>query len=158
MIHVPDFRDCVVAPTLRYLGLHSLAAEQLVLGTAVHESGLRYLRQLGGGPALGLFQMEPATHRDIWRNYLAFKPVLAGRVLKMRALWATTERQLTNNAAYACAMCRLHYYRRREPLPKTGDAQALGWYWKRYYNTESGAGTATQFVTVFDEYVKPLYN
>src|SRR5258708_26545125 len=36
--------------------------------------------QLGGGPAVGLFQMEPTTHDDCWTNFLNFRPVLAGKV------------------------------------------------------------------------------
>lgn len=158
MVDVLDFRDCTVRPTLLYLKMHSLAAEQLVLGTAMHESRLRFLRQIGGGPALGLFQMEPDTHKDIWINYLAFRPVLAARVLKMRALWASTESQLTNNSAYACAMCRLRYRRVREPLPFANDPEGIAQYWKRHYNTRLGDGKVSDFALAFEQYVKPLYN
>ena len=43
----------VIRPTLKYLEWDGRAAEQLVLGTAITESRLRYIKQLGGGPALG---------------------------------------------------------------------------------------------------------
>lgn len=52
----------VVRPVLRVMSAWSQPAEDLVMGTAAQESRLTYLRQLGGGPALGLWQMEPATH------------------------------------------------------------------------------------------------
>jgi len=158
MINVRDFRDCVVAPALSHLKLYSLAAEQLVLATAVHESHLTYLRQIGGGPARGLFQMEPATHRDIWTRYLAYRPALAARTLMMRALWASTESQLVNNSAYACALCRIHYRRVRAPLPPAGDAAAIAAYWKQHYNTPRGAGSAALFIGSYQQFVAPLYN
>lgn len=157
MIHPADFRDLVVAPTLRYLHLHSLAAEQLVLATAVHESGLRYLRQIGGGPALGFFQMEPATHRDIWNTYLDRKIDLTEKIAALSARIPPGAAQMATNAMYACAMCRIHYWRVPAPLPEPGDAQAMGRYWKRYYNTERGRGTVAAFVTSFEDHVRPLY-
>ena len=53
---VRQFAHAIVRPTLYALDLHSPAAERLMLGTAAHESdGLRYIRQLGGGPALSFF-------------------------------------------------------------------------------------------------------
>ena len=52
--------------------LVSQEAENLLMGTAAQESALgEYIRQLGNGPALGIFQMEPETFDDIVRNYLA---------------------------------------------------------------------------------------
>ena len=67
----------VVRPTLKKLGLYSLAAERLIVGTIYQESHAKYLKQLGNGPALGVIQMEPATYGDIWDNYLAYKRTLA---------------------------------------------------------------------------------
>jgi len=73
MTQATDFRRDVIAPVLQKSGLDSEAAEELLLGTAVQESlNFKYRRQMGGGPARGYFQMEPATHDDIWDNYLQF--------------------------------------------------------------------------------------
>ena len=157
MLHIHDYLTCVVKPTLKYLNMHSVAAEQLVLGTAVQESGLRYLLQIGG-PALGFFQMEPATHDDLWENYLAFRGDLKVKVEFLLSRYpARRLDQLTLNHMYACAMCRLHYLRRPEALPREGDAEDMARYWKKYYNTELGAGTEPMFTLVFKEYVLPLY-
>lgn len=42
------------------IGGYSEEAENLLMGTAAQESALgEYIRQLGNGPALGIFQMEP---------------------------------------------------------------------------------------------------
>ena len=42
--------DRVIAPALEKIGLWSRSAEELVLGTAIIESGLTYLKQHGDGP------------------------------------------------------------------------------------------------------------
>ena len=61
MIDHAQFREHVVRYALKCTGTWSHAAENLVVGTALAESGLKFLRQKGGGPALGLFQIEPST-------------------------------------------------------------------------------------------------
>ena len=80
MLNIQQFRANIVRPTLEAIGAHSRAAEDLVLGTALQESNLHYLRQLNEGPARGVYQMEPATYDDIWENYLAFRAELSTRV------------------------------------------------------------------------------
>jgi len=54
-----QFIDLIIEPTLEELGMFSAAASELVLGTAIQESRLTYIKQLGTGPALGVCQMEP---------------------------------------------------------------------------------------------------
>ena len=103
----------VIQPILQYVGAYSLAAERLVLGTAVQESRLLYIKQLGNGPALGLFQMEPATHDDIWQNYLRYNGALAKSVHSLAGARYINRNpdanELIGNINYACAMCRCHY-------------------------------------------------
>ncbi|MFT9424981.1 MAG: hypothetical protein ABF570_07600, partial [Acetobacter syzygii] len=72
-LDLAQFKALLVRPVLAQIGLAGAAAVPLVTGTALVESGLVWLRQNGGGPALGLWQMEPATHDDCWRNFLAFR-------------------------------------------------------------------------------------
>ncbi|MEE9541175.1 MAG: hypothetical protein V3V85_06750, partial [Candidatus Thorarchaeota archaeon] len=48
------------------------AAVNLLLGTVYQEStinGITHLKQVGG-PALGIYQIEPDTEHDTWENYL----------------------------------------------------------------------------------------
>ena len=149
-----DFAVDVLSPVLQQLGLDQYrvqAATELLLGTALQESALIYRRQLGGGPALGLFQMEPATHDDIWANFLHYHPALAQSVeaLTTNPPAAAT---LETNDKYAAAMCRVHYLRMGQivgqtPLPEAGDIPAIAAYWKRFYNTPLGAGSVAQFIT-----------
>jgi hypothetical protein len=39
---------------------------------AAQESQLEYTRQIGGGPALGYFQMKPETHDGCWTNTINY--------------------------------------------------------------------------------------
>lgn len=151
-----DLRQCrlhLVRPVLTRLGAHSRAAENLVIGTAVQESRLRFLRQLQDGPARGIFQMEPDTHDDIWENYLAFRPELRERVESFLAASQDKVEQLIWNFAYATAMCRVHYLRVPYPLPDADDIEGLAAYWKRHYNTELGRGTAEEFARHYEAHV-----
>jgi hypothetical protein len=113
-----------------------------VLGTALVESKAEYLQQIQG-PALGLWQMEPATHDDIWANYLKYQHSLGILVTQLTTGAALTEGalELVGNLYYGAAMCRVHYRRVAEALPHERDAPGMASYWKRFYNTAKGAGT-----------------
>jgi len=136
------------------MGLWSEAAENLLVGTAVQESGLTSLRQYGSGPALGLYQMEPATHDDIYTNYLRFHPKLLSKVRRLMGSEPPELDQLATNLAYATAMARIHYLRVSEPLPDATDLRGLALYWKHYYNTALGAGEVEQFVSNYERIEK----
>ena len=132
---------------------YSLHAENLVLGTAAQESAYgKYAVQIGGGPARGKFQMEEATHNDIWKNFLKYKPRLAKLVLSISGLTEPDFNALEKNDIYACAMCRVHYFRVKEPIPTTLNGYA--YYWKQYYNTHEGKGTISEFINNYLKYVK----
>lgn len=154
MLNVSQFRKYVVAPTLRVLKLHSLAAENLLIGTALVESNLTYLHQLGTGPALGLFQMEPNTHHDIWENFLKFKGELSHRVALLMVGGLSDEEQLTGNTYYAAAMCRVHYLRDPQPLPDARDYVGLAKLHKRCYNTALGATKLSESTPIFQRVVE----
>jgi len=154
MLDIKQYTAEIVIPTLEHLALYSKAAENLIVGTAVQESHLTYLRQVGGGPALGVCQMEPATHDDIWENYLSYRSELKNRVDRLLAPYKPKVEQLVGNMPYAVAMTRVHYMRVPHALPSADDAEALGQYWKAHYNTEQGAGTVAEFVLNYRKYVR----
>lgn len=151
MMDAKHLTTLVVRPTLKQLGLHSRAAEQLIVGTIYQESHAKYLKQLGNGPALGFIQMEPATYKDIWDNYLAYKRKLANQITELSSMASLDDdmrpdvTQLITNLAFAVAMCRVHYLRKKPALPKAGDIDGLAQYWKDHYNTHLGAGTVDEF-------------
>jgi hypothetical protein len=141
-----DLRKLVIAPALAVIGLGGDAAEELLLGTALQESGLRQLTQENGGPALGLWQMEPATHTDIWKNFLGTRFQLAVLVRKLECPGIEPLFQLEGNLYYASAMARLVYRRVEEALPKAGDIEAQAAFYKAHYNTAGGAATAGDYI------------
>lgn len=151
MLNILQFRLNVVRPVLEAIGSHSAAAENLVIGTALQESNLHYLRQLADGPARGLYQMEPATHDDIWENYLTYRGELAGRVSAFLVPERDRIDQLVWNLAYATALCRVHYRRVPEPLPDATDIGGMAAYWKQHYNTPLGKGTVEEFAEKYEK-------
>lgn len=151
MLDPKQFREYVVRPTLQYLGLWSEAAENLVVGTAIQESGLRYVDQTypGPGPAYGVYQMEKATYNSHLQWLRKERPDLAGRIEALAGVWPPGVQQLTTNLAYGAAMCRVHYLRVKDPLPAANDIPGLAQYWKDYYNTHLGKGKPSQFVKAY---------
>jgi hypothetical protein len=157
------FVDEVITPALAALGLDGYlqAATELLLGTAMQESGLVFRKQLGGGPARGLFQMEPATHDDIWANFLKFRAALAAKIRQFLAGREVDAEELIDNDRYAAAMARIQYYRMgqivgKDPVPDATDIAGMADYWKTYYNTAGGAGAPAQFVANWEAHHGPI--
>lgn len=142
MFDPQQFRGLVIE-VLKELGLeipYSDVAVELLMLTAAHESLMgTYLRQVKG-PACGVFQMEPATERDIYENFFKYQHNIRHLVegFKMKQPGEVTD--LESNLAYQIAMARVHYYRVPAPLPKSPDPVKLAEYWKKYYNTHKGKG------------------
>ena len=153
MIDIDHFRLHVVRATLTYLRMWSAAAEALLVGTAVQESGLKYLRQFDAGPARGVYQIEPATHDDIVKRYLKRKAALANTVDALLAPEPKPIDQLATNLAYATAIARVKYWMDPEPLPEADDIARLAAYWRRVYNTPGGRGEASEFAANYRRYV-----
>jgi hypothetical protein len=140
----------VVRPTLARLGLNDgPVALNLLLGIAAQESGGGYLAQFPVGPALGLWQIEPETHQDVLRNYVAFRKPLEAILDGFAAATPPRDMQLASNLAYACAIARLICYRAPAPLPASSNPALLGAFWKQHYNTAGGAGEVDEFVRNF---------
>jgi hypothetical protein len=162
-MNVQQFDRFILRPVLAALAPEipdSEAARQLLLGTAAHESGgFRYIDQVTAaglandqdGPAYGLFQMEAATHDDLWANFLRFKPHHGVKVGMFRAPEPDPVRQMRCNAAYAVAVARAQYYRAKPPLPAAGDLPALAAYWKQHWNTPLGKGTPEQWLSHYPQ-------
>lgn len=132
------------------------AARRLLLGTAAHESGgFNFIDQvtstgLAGdidGPAYGVFQMERATHDDLWASFLRYRPEIAAVVRQFLAPEPSPIKQCRSNLCYAVAVARAQFYRAKPPLPAADDMPALAAYWKAHWNTHLGAGTPEQWLS-----------
>jgi len=142
----------LITETLKETGLYSDNARDLIMGTFAQESNFKYTRQIGGGPALGYGQMEPATFNDIVVNFLRHKPELMGKVMKASGVVTMEPEMLVDNKKLMICMTRIHYLRVKEALPSNKDVWAMGEYWKQYYNTPLGRGTVKEFVENYKKY------
>lgn len=123
----------------------------LLLGTMAVESDFgRYVKQIGGGPALGVFQCEPATRRDIDEHYLKYKPELRQQ-LKDYIEVDDIEFMLSFDIQVVYAY--LHYERYGAFDEINCDIMSYALVWKRYYNTRLGKGTIQGFIGKYWEYV-----
>lgn len=146
MIAIHHFRELIVRPALDKLQLYSIDREELLVITCAQESlGGTYLMQndaLGypKGPALGIYQMEPVTYRDLFANYLWYNTYLWVRLMGVIGSpinYTPPPSLLYVNSHFATAVACLQYYRFKEPVPPTLQGQIT--YYKRYWNTAEGA-------------------
>ena len=158
MVDPSQFRSLVVVDTLIKMGMWSQASENLLVGTALVESNLTYIKQLGGGPAVGFFQMEPNTAIDIANRYMTHREQLGDRFARAVNVISSTSidwgnvnghdlvTKLICDMRFACAMARLRYWMVSAPLPDADDIEGLAQYWKDHYNTAQGAGKVSDFI------------
>jgi hypothetical protein len=157
---VSQFKDLIVVPTLKYLDpeipFSDAAVNLLLLTWATESQGGKYIKQLGGGPALSVFQMERDTHDDHWKNWLRYKPDLWTKVDKLtlrHQFLLDRFDELAGNLYYATAMARVHYYRSSYKLPDADDEIGLAMMWKGVYNTHLGAGVPSKAINDYRKYV-----
>ena len=141
-----QFRD-LIRRSLERRGLHSRAAENLLLGTAAQESAFGTYLMQRGGPAIGVFQMEPNTFDGLRGRFIPTFPELVTR---------DKAGMMESDLDFAAFMCRLRYKVDSMPLPDAANVKALAEYWKRVYNTRAGAGTVAQFLSNYARYVKEV--
>lgn len=156
-----QLHDHIIKPTLKYMGgnYDSKNARMLLLATAAIESHCgHYIKQVNG-PALGVWQMEPATHEDIIENCDAIKKPKDGRgcvlLHRVRQLEVSPCNNILNDLIvspmYACAMARLKYSMDAEALPSYDEPYEIYRYYKRVYNTHLGASTWEKFKSAWDK-------
>lgn len=147
-----EFLETTLIPTLIEMGMHSPAAEKLLLMTACHESeGFRYRRQIRG-PALSYFQIEPATLADLYASYLDYRSAKRATLDKHLPDGMTPLYALEHDDAYAVACARMIYARVSAPLPDVDDEDGLAVYWKQHYNTLLGRGTEEKYLDDWNRY------
>ena len=152
-----QLHELVVRPALAALPaeLATPAAEQLILGTAAVESNFTWLRQLPHGPALGLWQMEPLTFRDIRDRVLQGRPLIARAFSQTAVALRPEPDELCWNLRLAALCCRIRYLMSPRPLPPAGDVFALATEWKTTYNTHMGAGKPADFERAWANLIAP---
>lgn len=133
--------------TTRHL-FWSPEVEELLIMIAAHESKLgRYLKQIGGGPAKGIWQIEVETLQDNYKNFLDFKPAIAKQFEEITGCSGADIEQLTYNPLYCCLHARLKLYRSPGNIPS--DVTLMADYAKQYYNSPSGAATVNDYLNAY---------
>lgn len=111
-VDAEHLKERVIQPTLKYLGAWTPAHEQFLLSAVIDAPELGLFSPRNDG--LGIFQITPRQHRDIWDNYLAFNPDLASRVrglASQRAFLSDPDSELQTNLSYCTAIAWLLYDR-----------------------------------------------
>lgn len=121
--------------------------------TAAHESGLgHYTRQIKG-PALGLYQMEPATMIGAYKNWISYRPDVARKIIETSGVNGRDRGQLQFNPIYSTIMARIKYRRAPGALPPASDTWALAEYAKDHYNTLLGKATPEKYYDAYRRFV-----
>lgn len=157
-----ELMNHVIQPALeRFSGFDSALA-QLLIGTAAQESQLGNWLKQEQGPALGIWQMEPFTHDDIHKTFLAFRPELRKKLYlasDMKNYGAQTPPAylLCTNLIYSCLMARIRYMRVRARIPPFNDITAQANYWKANYNTKAGKGDVSGYLLNYERFLRKYY-
>lgn len=154
MIKPDHLRKYVIEPALLRLGSRykSDDAIELLLMIAAHESKLGYyLHQEGGGPAVGIYQMEPATFHDILINYVKYNRLLESQLGKFYEF--PNPAYMAFDLSFATAMARIHLFRVPSSLPDRRDIRGMAEYAKAHWNTELGAATVEDYENAYRELV-----
>lgn len=144
-----DFKSLVVDPTLDFIGLGGGSSSVLLLGVAIIESKLMYLKQ-HPGPALGVYQIEPATHHLV-QVWLDKKVDLKWAITKWSGMAALPESHdpLVYNLRYATCIARCLFASVSKALPAEDDAENLAWYHKNFYN-RGGKTDVDESIKIFE--------
>ena len=129
--HANELRNHVIKPALEYLGADSKDAEALLLSFA-----LLAARYRSDDDRLGIYQISPLQHRQIWDDYLAFHPDLASEIRALasqRWFLENPERELITNLAYATAIAWMLFSISGQTLPEAGDVNAQVQVWLRIF-------------------------
>jgi hypothetical protein len=136
MLNIRQFREELLRPSLDEIQHYSEAAEELLVMTCAAETlGGTFIQQVGG-PALGIYQMEPLTYEDIWSKYLSNNTSIVYMMLnKLNMPLKPSPVVMKFNLKYATYMARIYYLRFKEPLPAHDDVMGLATYYYKYWAT-----------------------
>ncbi len=144
----------LIQNTLKPLVLYSVDAEELLMATCAQESLLGTFRHQVNGPALGIYQMDPADFYDIWQSFLAYRTALKDELSALATTSPARPIELQENDRFATAMARVHYLRCPRPIPACTDLNGLWMYYKVNWNSVEGAATQDQFYRNYHALVK----
>ena len=144
--------EVIVDLTLQKMDMKSQDAIAMIMRTGMAETGFRHLKQMGSGPALGFFQVEPKTIMDTMDNYVKYRPKIGDCLSELGFDKRDVSYRVMSNIALQVAFCRLKYRRDKFAIPPANEIEEQAKYWKRVYNTRLGKGTVEHFLEANKDY------
>ena len=122
----------------------SSAAIALLSMIAAHESGgFTYNKQIQG-PALSIYQIEPATYDDVCA-YAMEKDYLKGEL-------PNPPERLIFDLDFATCIARIFFLRFKERIPSRDNIEGLANYAKKYWNTDKGKARPEYYSRAYLKY------
>lgn len=154
MFDINQFRENILTPALEAIQFRDPNFRELLVFTcAVESAGGTYVKQIKG-PALGIFQMEPATYTDVWQNYILRKPDIVNLLsLNLGVNRMMPPQELISNLSFATVMAAL-LYKQRKANPTSSDADELWNIYKPLYNTVKGAAQKDASIKAYKKFIR----
>ncbi|MAT50550.1 MAG: hypothetical protein CMK32_05140 [Porticoccaceae bacterium] len=146
-----DLRHMVIRPTLKYLDHWTAGSENLLVATAIQESGLGFCLQQGR--RFGIYHISPGRHRAVWDHYLVHQPDMASCVRGLAGQHAFLDDpngELLSNLKYATAIAWCIYRMSGAKIPAEDDIQAMAILWRDVFHAKP-AGCVETFVKNYRE-------
>lgn len=159
-ICLDELRLLVVRPTLKQLRAWSPGMEALLLGTAAQESELGFHLKTGHRHGMGIFQILPSTHRQIWDKYLINFPALASKVrglASQRDFLQHPHAELATNLRYATAIAWLVYRAAGVETVESENLPKMARLWKKHFHHGPSA-RLRDFVESYSALINPEKN
>ena len=172
--------DIIVIPTLKEIPHgYSESAALTVMMIIAHESLRGHYIAQSGGPALGLGNIEPATHDSVWLNgdsapkngfamgFISqcqystlsyFKGLLNegeldesdSKDLNISHAFHPAPSRMNYDMRYAVFMIRQRLFMKPEALPD--NPADISIYLKKFWNSAGGAATDTSYLTDYEQW------
>lgn len=124
-----------------YLGIHKENGANFLLEIAAAESDFGYYVRQVKGPAQSVWQIEPATARDMHERLPKRNPVMYKKIMALRDPNLDEEENVVTNLFYGGAMCVGVLYLKGIKFDTLTTLEIRAQAWKKYYNTYLGKGT-----------------
>lgn len=127
----------------------------LLMETSAVESMRGIVVRQKGGPARGIFQMEPATERCTLGWLKNNFPKVHGEVMAFYDKSKSPEWNRTHNVPYNVAMSTVYYWRRMGDglTDRIGTLEDRAKVWKTHYNTYLGKGSIAGYIRKAGKYL-----
>ena len=136
-----------------YLGIDKENGANFLLEIAAAESDFGYYVRQVRGPAQSVWQIEPATARDMHQRLPKRNPLMYQKIVSLRDPNLDEEENVVTNLFYGGAMCVGVLYLKGIKFDTLTTLEIRAQAWKKYYNTYLGKGTLEGYCQKAMKYV-----